>query len=83
MSRNRLRFNLNEIELNINVSIVNEAVFIEKKAGSLVVHNKSLKLPARTTLEGIAASLPIEDYDINEHIKALSGKQAEATEFEL
>jgi len=65
------------------MSVVNDAIFIEKKSGKLVVHQKSLKFPCRSTLEKIEASVPVEDYDINEHIARLTGSKVEALEFEL
>ena len=65
------------------LSVVNNASFIEKKSGKLVINHKSMKLPCRTTLTDIPSSQPIEDYDINGHLAQLSGSQEEAVEFEL
>ena len=63
------------------ISVVNDSVFIEKKSGKLIVHQKSMKFPARTTLTDILPSVPVEDYDINEHIAKLTGSKLEALEY--
>lgn len=65
------------------MSVVNDAVFIEKKSGKLIVHQKSMKFPCRTTLLDIEDSLPVEQYDINDHIATLTGAKVEAAEFVL
>lgn len=65
------------------LSVVNDSIFVEKKSGKLIVHQKSMKFPARTTLEGIEASVPVENYDINEHIALLTGSKVEAAEYAL
>ena len=63
------------------ISVVNNSIFIEKKSGKLVVHQNSLKLPARTTIEGIEASVPVDSYDINKHIKTLVEANSAADDF--
>lgn len=63
------------------LSVVNDSVFIEKKSGKLIVHQKSMKFPARTTIADIEASVPVEQYDINDHIAVLTGAKVEAAEF--
>lgn len=65
------------------LSVVNDSVFIEKKSGKLIVHQQSMKFPARSTLVGIEPSIPVDQYDINEHIAKLTGSKVEALEFEL
>lgn len=74
------------------LSVVNDAIFIEKKSNKLVAHQKSLKYPCRSTLATIEASLPVPDaeaepkkgeYDINVHIKNLTDSKVEATKFVL
>ena len=65
------------------LSVVNNAMFIEKKSGKLIVHHRSMKLPSRTTLETQADNEPVESYDINNHIAQLTGTQEEAALFAL
>jgi len=65
------------------MSVVNDAIYIEKKATKLVVHQTSMKFPCRTTLEGLEPSLPIEDFDINKYIKTLVDSKAESEEWKL
>lgn len=65
------------------LSVVNDAIFIEKKSNKRVVHQKSLKYPCRTTIDGIEPEVDAEKYDINEHIAILTKQKVEATEFAL
>jgi len=74
------------------LSVVNDAIFIEKKANKLIAHQQSLKYPCRSTLTDIEASLPVpaakaepkdNEYDINRHIEALTSSKVEATKFVL
>lgn len=65
------------------LSVVNDAIFIEKKSNKRVVHQKSLKFPCRTTIEDIAPEVDADAYDINEHIATLTRQKVEATEFAL
>jgi len=65
------------------MSVVNDAVFIEKKSGKFVIHQKSMKFPCRTTLSKIEDSLDSDVYDINDHIARLTASKLEATEFIL
>jgi hypothetical protein len=65
------------------MSVVNDAVFIEKKSGKFVIHQKSMKFPCRTTLADIEESLDSDQYDINKHIAKLSASKIEAQEFIL
>lgn len=65
------------------LSHVNESVFIEKKAGKLVVHTDNLKFPCRTTLTDIPTGVNIEDYSLQDHLDALLSVKAEAAEFAL
>ena len=65
------------------MSVVNDAIFIEKKSGKFVIHQKSMKLPCRTTLKDIEDSVDGTNYDINEHISKLTASKIEAQEFIL
>ena len=65
------------------MSVVNDAVFIEKKSANYIIHQKSMKFPCRTTLEDIEDSVDGKDYDINEHIAKLTASKVEAQEFVL
>ena len=65
------------------LSIVNDAIFIEKKSNKRVIHQKSLKFPCRTTIESIDAEIDADKYDINEHIATLTRHKIEATGFVL
>jgi len=65
------------------LSVTNEAIFIEKKTGKFVIHQKSMKFPCRTTLSDLEESVDSEKYDINDHIAKLTASKLEATEFIL
>ena len=65
------------------MSVVNDAIFIEKKTGKFLIHQKSMKYPCRTTLKDITDSLDSTEYDINDHIEKLTASKIEAVEFKL
>ena len=65
------------------LSVVNDAVFIEKKTNKLVVHTSGLKYPARSTLTDLATGVDIEQYSLQDHIHKLESVKSEATEFVL
>lgn len=65
------------------LSIVNEAIFLEKKANKLLVHTSGLKHPARTTLEDLPSTIPVEEYSLQEHLNKLMETKFEAEEFLL
>lgn len=65
------------------LSVVNDGIFIEKKANKLVVHTSGLKYPARSTLSDIEQSAEIEKYSLQDHIHKLEAIKLEADEFVL
>lgn len=65
------------------LSVVNESIFVEKKANKLVVHTNNLKYPCRTTLEDIETNVDMEKYSLQEHLNALNAVKLEAAEFVL
>jgi len=65
------------------MSVVNEAIFIEKKSGKFIIHQRSMKHPCRTTLDGLEDAVESDKYDINDHIAKLTASKVEAQEFVL
>ena len=65
------------------LSVVNDAVFIEKKPNKLVVHTSGFKYPARSTLDDLPTNIDIEEYDLQKHIDMLSATKIEATDYAL
>jgi len=65
------------------LSVVNDAIFIEKKSNKLVVHTSGLKYPARSTLEDLPTAVNIEEYDLQEHLDKLAAIKFESEEFVL
>lgn len=65
------------------LSVVNESIFVEKKANKLIVHTQNLKFPCRSTLPDIQTGVHIEDYSLQEHLEALNAVKLEAAEFTL
>jgi hypothetical protein len=65
------------------LSVVNEAVFIEKKNNKLVVHTNNLKFPCRTTLSDLPTGVDTENYSLQDHLSQLNAVKFEAAEFSL
>ena len=60
-----------------------EAIFVETKASKRIAHFKSTKFPARTLTDGIPDSMPVDDFNLQEHLDLLSAKQSTADEFSM
>jgi hypothetical protein len=65
------------------LSVVNDSVFIEKKANKLVVHTNNLKFPSRTTLQDLPTGVDIESYSLQDHLDQLNAVKIEAADFSL
>lgn len=65
------------------MSVVNEAIYIEKKSSKLVVHQTSMKFPCRTTLKDLKPSVDMNDFDINSYIKTLVESKTESEDWTL
>ena len=65
------------------LSVVNEAIFLEKKSNKIVVHTNNLKYPCRSTLSDLDTNVNMEDYSLQEHINTLTAVKLEAAEFVL
>lgn len=65
------------------LSVVNEAIFVEKKANKLTVHTNNLKYPCRSTLEDIETGISTDNYSLQDHINTLNSVKLEAAEFIL
>ena len=61
------------------LSIVNDAIFIDKKGGKLTVYLNDIKYPSRSTIGGIQDKVGVDEYDINEHLDKLRQKQETIT----
>jgi len=62
---------------------VDEAIFLEVKSNKRIAHFKSTKLPARSLQEDIAASMPVDDFNLQEHITTLAGSATAVDEYQL
>ena len=60
------------------LSIVNDSVFLLKHNGSITVHLRSLKYPARTTLSDLPDNVRVEKYDLQKHLDQLANTKDEA-----
>lgn len=65
------------------MSVVNDAIYIEKKSTKLVVHQTSMKFPCRTTQKDLTPSVAVEDFDINQYLKTLVDSKVESAEWTL
>jgi len=62
---------------------VDHSAFIETKNNKRIVHNRSTKYPARTTLSELPDSVSMEDYNLQEHINMLTALQDEVSDYVL
>jgi len=65
------------------LSVVNNSVFIEKKANKRVVNHTVMKFPCRSTLEDIPEYEDMDKYDVNKHIAQLKEQKLESDDFLL
>lgn len=62
---------------------VDEALFLEAKGSKRIVHFKSAKLPARSLQDDLPESVPVEDFNLQEHIDMLGQNASQVDEFQL
>lgn len=62
---------------------VDEAIFIEVKNSKRILHFKSPKLPARSLLEDLPDSMPVEEFNLQNHINTLAGNADQVDEYAL
>lgn len=62
---------------------VDEAIFIEVKSNKRLLHFRSAKLPARTLQEDLPDSLPVEEFNLQQHIDTLAGNASVVDEYAL
>lgn len=65
------------------LSEVDEAIFLELRGKNRNVHFRNSKLCARTTVADLPEYVPVEEFNLQEHIEMLRGKQGEAAEWRL
>ncbi len=65
------------------LSEVDEAIFLEVRGANRVVHYRNAKMAARTTMADLPNSVPLEDFNLQKHIKMLQTKQSKAAEWSL
>lgn len=65
------------------LSVTNEAIFIEKNTGNIILQAQNGKYPARCTLSNIDPKIKMNEFDINKHIQALLNAQTQTNTFKL
>jgi len=67
------------------ISEVSEAIFVEIKGKKRVVHTRTPKMLSRSMLspEQLTSTIPVDDFNLQEHMNNLEGVQSEAEEFIL
>lgn len=65
------------------IASVDHAVFLELKNSKRIVHLKSGKFPARTTLSDIPDSMTMEEYSLTDHMARIAAQVNDADEFIL
>ena len=64
-------------------SIVDEAIFAERKSNKRIVHYRSNKLPARTLIDSFPDSVDVNDFSMETYIETLRESQSTADSFAL
>lgn len=62
---------------------VDEAIFVEIKNGKRIIHFRSTKLPARSLQEDLPENMPVEEFNLQQHIELLSGNTDKVDEYAL
>lgn len=67
------------------LSEVDESLFVELKGKKRIVHFRNPKMVARTTMseEDLPDSVPMEEFNLMEHVNLLRGKQDKASKWSL
>lgn len=62
---------------------VDEAIFVEVKSNKRICHFRSTKLPARSLEESVPDSMPVDEFNLQDHINTLAGSANAVDEFQL
>lgn len=65
------------------LSEVDEAIFLEMRGKNRIVHFRNSKMVSRTTCADLPENVPVEDFNLQNHIKMLQDKQNKASEWSL
>jgi len=65
------------------LSEVDEAIFLEVKGKKRTIHYRNSKMAARTVMSELPDSVPLEEFNLQEHIELLETKQSKATAWSL
>lgn len=65
------------------LSEVDEGIFIEVKGSKRILHFRSGKFPARTLQTSVPDSVPVEDFNLQDHVKLLEENTSSVDEFAL
>lgn len=62
---------------------VDEGIFIEVKSNKRILHFKSPKFPARSLQEELPESMPVEEFNLQQHIDMLAGNASDVDNYAL
>ena len=62
---------------------VDEAIFVEVKSNKRICHFRSTKLPARSLEESVPDSMPVDEFNLQDHINTLAGSADAVDEYQL
>ena len=65
------------------LSEVDEALFVELKSKKRIVHFRNSKMVSRTTVEDLPETMPVEEFNLQEHLDLLIAKQSKAEKWSL
>lgn len=59
------------------LSVVEEAIFLEKKANKRIVHFRSTKFPARTLIESFPDNMLVDEFDMQTYLRTIIENQSD------
>lgn len=65
------------------LSIVDNSIFLQIKAGKRIVHHRNPAMAARSTLEALPDSMPAEEYSLQAHLDLLLARKNDVVAFAL
>lgn len=65
------------------LSEVDEAIFLEVRGKNRTIHYRNSKMAARTVMSDLPDSVPLDEFNLQEHIELLQSKKSKAAEWSL
>ena len=65
------------------LSEVDEAIFVELKGKKRIINFRNSKMCSRTTLSELPETMPVEDFNLQDHLKLLLDKRSKAEKWSM